>query len=224
MKACKKLAMLFFVSLFSANSFAGLSVGATRVVFHGDEKETSLSVINSENSGIYLIRSWINADKGDAATPFVTTPPLFRIEPGQSNDIRIALKNNSLPQDRESVFWVNTLAIPPATKDKNSLQFSVNTRIKLFYRPASLDKRDVAASAYKSLRFSRNGKQLVIENPTPYFISFSQIEINGTAVKESHMVYPKSTLNIDNVPSGNKVTWKTINDFGGVTDTVTTNI
>ncbi len=44
----------------------------------------------------------------------------------------------SLPQGQESLFWLNIKAIPSASKQMNSLQIAVKTRIKLIYRPESL--------------------------------------------------------------------------------------
>ena len=44
----------------------------------------------------------------------------------------------SLPQGQESLFWLNIKAIPSASKQMNSLQIAVKTRIKLIYRPEAL--------------------------------------------------------------------------------------
>ncbi|PJI52023.1 molecular chaperone EcpD, partial [Methylobacterium radiotolerans] len=44
-----------------------------------------------------------------------------------------------MPQDKESVFWLNVLEIPPKDKaNQNLLQMAFRSRIKLFYRPAGL--------------------------------------------------------------------------------------
>lgn len=70
-----------------------------------------------------------------AKTPFIITPPLFRLDPGKNNILRIVNTTPGLPQDRESVYWVNVKAIPSKSDDsenKNVLQIAVRTRIKLF--------------------------------------------------------------------------------------------
>ncbi|MCV5920354.1 fimbria/pilus periplasmic chaperone, partial [Escherichia coli] len=74
-------------------------------------------------------------------TPFIITPPLFKLDPEKNNILRIVNITHGLPQDRESVYWVNVKAIPSKSDDsenKNVLQIAVRTRIKLFYRPAGL--------------------------------------------------------------------------------------
>ncbi|RJT21016.1 molecular chaperone [Buttiauxella izardii] len=203
----------------SIPSYAGLTVGATRVIFSGDMKEASLSVKNSDNSSVYLIRSWVSSDIDGAKVPFLTTPPLFRLEEGQSNNIRINQTTSNLPQDRESVYWLNTLAIPPESEKKttNSLQFSLNTRIKLFYRPEALNDPRKAENASSELTFTHSGDSLQANNPTPYFVNMSQIKINGNTLREGYMVAPKSSLKIKNSATSGSINWKAINDYGGLT-------
>jgi fimbrial chaperone protein len=53
----------------------------------------------------------------------------------------LSTTNNQLPQDRESLFWMNVKAIPSMDKSKlsdNTLQLAIISRIKLYYRPAKL--------------------------------------------------------------------------------------
>jgi P pilus assembly chaperone PapD len=57
----------------------------------------------------------------------------------KENTLRIIdATNNQLPQDRESLFWMNVKAIPSMDKSKlsdNTLQLAIISRIKLYYRP-----------------------------------------------------------------------------------------
>ena len=136
----------------------------------------------------------------------------------KNNILRIVNVNPSLPQDRESVYWVNVKAIPSQNEEnegKNVLQIAVRTRIKLFYRPAGL-KGDIKSSPGE-LRFTRNGKQIKIDNPTVFNITFSDVFINGHEIEKSGMVPAKGSLNI-NLPAGvnsaSQIKYNTINDFG----------
>jgi P pilus assembly chaperone PapD len=56
--------------------------------------------------------------------PFIITPPLYRLDGGQKNIERIVM-TGSLPQEQESLFWLNIKAIPSASKQMNSLQIAV---------------------------------------------------------------------------------------------------
>ncbi len=68
------------------------------------------------------------------------TPPLFAMKGKKENTLRILdATNNQLPQDRESLFWMNVKAIPSMDKSKlteNTLQLAIISRIKLYHRPA----------------------------------------------------------------------------------------
>ncbi len=62
---------------------AGVIIGGTRVIFDGAKKEASINITNPDN-GPYLIQSWIDVqDEQSGKTPFIITPPLYRLDGGQ---------------------------------------------------------------------------------------------------------------------------------------------
>lgn len=200
-------------------AWAGVVVGGTRVVYDGSKKEASISVSNPEKQTPYLIQSWVESasDAATAKAPFIVTPPLFRLDAEQENVLRVVRTGGRLPEDKESVFWMNIKSIPASDKpESNALQISVKTRIKLFYRPAGLTGN--AAEAYKSLTFARQGNELHINNPTPYHVSFFQVTVGASELKNAGMVAPHGSLNLP-IPAGAQgvVRWKAINDYGGIT-------
>lgn len=201
-------------------SWAGVVVGGTRVVYEGAKKETSISVRNPEKATPYLIQSWIEdvSAAGTKKAPFIMTPPLFRLDGGQENVLRIIRTGGEIPQDKESVFWVNIKSIPSSEQsDNNKLQISVKTRIKLFYRPANLSGN--VADAYKALTFTRSNNQLTVKNPSPYYVSFYQVSVGGKEIKDAGMVAPHNSLTWT-LPVGatGSVSWQAINDYGGISE------
>ena len=61
----------------SANTFAGIQVDATRVIYNSESKSTSLSITN-DSDDTYMVQTWL--DTGDAAQiptgiPIIVTPP-----------------------------------------------------------------------------------------------------------------------------------------------------
>ena len=120
------------LTLVQASATAGVIIGGTRIIFDGAKKEASISV-NNPDATPYLIQSWIDdQDVGSGKAPFIITPPMYRLDSGQKNIERI-VATGSLPQAKESLFWINIKAIPSASKQMNSLQIAVKTRIKLIY-------------------------------------------------------------------------------------------
>lgn len=216
----KFIALILFILTASlvAPSFAGVIVGGTRLVYDANKRESSITVRNPDKNTPYLIQSWLTFfDESDAVPPFFVTPPLFRLDGSQENIIRIMISDNTLPTDKESVFWLNIKSIPSTKKiDKNQLFISVRTQIKFFYRPKSLSTED-ANVAYKQLDFKIKNNELLISNPTPYFISFFSLKAGNHKIKESLMIAPFEKKSLK-VPSsvGRSVTWQVINDYGGI--------
>lgn len=199
-------------------SYAGVQIGGSRLVYDGALKQASISVNNPDKKP-YLIQSWVNKDVESDSDDgvFITTPPLFRLDPSTQTSIRIIYKGTSLPKDRESVYWLNIKSIPSSDPNaQNALLIAVKSKMKLFYRPAGLQSDP--AEAYKQLKFTQKNGSLAIQNPTPYYVSLYSLYLNGKEIKDAPMIAPFSGQLINQkVTNGSKVTWKAINDFGGVT-------
>ena len=209
------------LALLSVQAQAGIVIGGTRVIYNGDKKESAASVRNPEKSGVYLVQSWVDSGEQGGNTPFIVTPPLFRINPDEENMLRIVRTGGNLPQDRESVFWLNVKSIP-ATDDStprtNVLQVVVKSRLKLFYRPAGLEGQP--ESAYHQLSVARSGSRLIVSNPTPYYVTLFALKVDGQEIKEADMVPPKGSASFT-LPSAtaSTVTWQAISDYGGISQT-----
>jgi len=131
------------------------------------------------------------------------------------------LSKNNLPQNKESLFWLNVKAIPPSDdKAEDSLLLAINTKIKLIYRPADLVSKE-ANTAYQKLTFKidKINQTLSASNPTAYYINLADVTYNNNQIESPGIVAPFSTTNwkIKPTASGITINWKAINDFGGVT-------
>lgn len=215
--------------VFSANgSFAektkgGFSLGSTRVIFQEKENAATLTVINSAENSPFLAQSWLtNYKSGQSPVkpPFVITPPLYRQDTGK-NTLRIMKVAGDLPKDRETAYWLNVKAVPAQSKDtqdSNKLLFAYILQVKMFYRPDGISGD--TQNAYKQLTFAKSGNDLLVSNPTPYYITFNKLSVDGRDVNDvSMMVPPKGQRNYS-LPTGitgSKVEYRTVNDMGGLT-------
>ena len=206
---------------FSLQVQAGVIINGTRVIYPGDDSEITVQVTNNGKRPV-LVQSWL--DTGDSpdtiTTPFVLTPPINRLDAGKAQSLRVAaISTTSLPKDRESLFWLNVLEIPgrPGTdfKAENYLQLAVRSRIKFFWRPASL--REGVTSAPKSLGWSASAQGLKVTNPTPYYISLATVTIGGKTT-EVDMVDPFSSRIFPDIRSerGNTIKAEWIDDYGAI--------
>lgn len=209
---------LLLFALLNSGSRAGVIVGGTRIIFSGAKKETTLSITNPDATS-WLIQSWVeDPDKNKA--PFIFSPPLFRLDGQQKNILRLMYTGDALPVDRESLFWANIKSIPTAPDAENVLQIAIKTQIKLIYRPQNLGKTVPPAAMQKLQWRWRHGK-LQVNNPTPFYMNFNSIEVNGKAVTNPEWVAPFADKYYDlasAAPNG-KVSWRLINDYGALTET-----
>ncbi|BCG00677.1 hypothetical protein PPGU19_052450 [Paraburkholderia sp. PGU19] len=87
---------------------ASVTIGATRVVYPLDQREVTVKLTNDSRNPS-LVQVWLdsgdaNAKIDESRTPFVITPPIFRMNAGRSQTLRIIYSGDALPQDRESVY------------------------------------------------------------------------------------------------------------------------
>lgn len=174
--------LLFLFACHSTIANAAVALGATRVIYPANQKQVLLPVTNNDPASVYLIQSWIENAGDQKDTQFVITPPLFSMQGKKENTLRIInATNHQLPGDRESLFWVNVKAIPAMEKDQkneNTLQLAIISRIKMFYRPTHLAMAPEEAPAM--LRFRRSGSILTLINPTPYFITVTNMKAGNS--------------------------------------------
>lgn len=196
----------------------GIALGATRVIYPQGDKQTSLPIINSDKEGVFLIQSWVSDEKGNKSGDFVITPPLFVIQPRKESVLRIMYVGAGLPTDRESVFYLNSKAIPSVDKNQltgSNLQIATQSVIKLFIRPKKLSV--LSADAPKMLRCQRNGRTVTISNASPYYVTLVQLHVGSHRLPNT-MVSPmgRETLSVPGNASG-AITFQTINDYGANT-------
>ncbi|QCJ69381.1 molecular chaperone [Providencia heimbachae] len=220
------ITFLFLAILLSINITAkgeGIRLDQTRLVVNSDSNNLIFSIVNDDSSP-YLIQAAITDQiEGQKSKYFIVTPPLFRLDAKNKFSARVFLKNkNELPTDRESLFYLNTRAIP-ATKESNKqetnakLTFVTNIIIKVFYRPSHLAVPN--NEVFKKVTLTSSGSTWQFNNPTPYYFTIVNINMNHKAYKKSlilppfnHVVLKKSDSEIS------QVSWQMINDFGGLTE------
>lgn len=212
------------LGLFAVNqAMAGISLSSTRLVFDGKHKEAGITVRNSGDD--VLIQSWIDTDNSETgAAPFAVTPPLVRVSGDEQQILRVIYEGTGMPDDRESVVWLNVQEIPRAAKTENTLQLAVRQRIKVFFRPAGLKNNAYLAPTELTWRLAeRAGKSvLVVNNPGLYHVSIADITLQSGAISEhpfdSMMIAPgeQKEFALKQLKSINspRLLFSSINDYG----------
>ncbi|WP_312980275.1 fimbria/pilus periplasmic chaperone [Atlantibacter sp.] len=212
--------LLCMLSFSSTLAFANIVVGGTRVVFDGTRKAATLSIDNKDKTAS-LVQSWLTPI--DATSPpkdcFIITPPLFRMGAGEQATLRIVRSGKPLPEDRESMYWLNVKGIPAAEEEegagKNMLQIAINSQIKLIFRPASL-KALYSEDYAEKLQWQAVGQMIKVKNPTPFYANLFELIVDGKTIPGNWFIAPYAELSIpvEKPQTHGQVTWQIINDFG----------
>ncbi len=177
-----------------ASAFAGISIDSSRIIFQSsdDARGRSVGVTSSVSSvAPYLVRAQVSRDieGNNVQTPFITTPSLFRLEPGSTNQV-LVVKNrvrmgwrrteNPLLFSQRCHAGGGKAERFPVIRGRGSLQVSTATVVKLFYRPGGLALPQQQAMGM--LQFSSTGEGLRVTNPTPYYITLADLKVAGVRV------------------------------------------
>ncbi|MEI9752040.1 molecular chaperone [Moellerella wisconsensis] len=217
------LSLLLFFSVY-ANSQGGIAVSTTRIIYNADKKEAAISISNRGIDNYYIIQSWIEDVAGKKVDDFILTPPLFKLNANKENMVRI-INKTALPQDRETVFWLNMKAIPPIPKNglQNGLQIAIKTKLKLFYRPKGLSGTPFESA--KKIIWKESNGFLSIENNSPYNITIDNLLINNNKNSFSTMILAFSSENTSiKIKTGDNLAFKIVNDLGSKSEQITTSI
>ncbi|MBB6116951.1 P pilus assembly chaperone PapD [Rahnella inusitata] len=152
---------------------AAVNLDRTRIIYNASDKSVSVMLENQSKDLPYLAQVWLeNAQSEKITSPLVALPPMQRIDAGQKSQIRILQlpEAAALPKDRESLFYFNVREVPPKSDMANVMQVAIQSRVKLFFRPAELRKL-IKGNWQEQLQISRLNDGLKLTNPTPFYIT-----------------------------------------------------
>jgi len=177
---------------------------STRVIYHEAQGEVTVPVQYAVDGGPILMQTWLDDGSDhvrpqDQNPPFLLTPSVARMQPGQTQTVRILKTRDDLPQDRESLFYLNVLEVPPVADDlredqRNALQIAAHTTVKFFYRPKGLLVE--SGTAPQQLRFVLEGAttddadgarvrvRVRVLNPSPYHVTLRDLKLHNGSTSE----------------------------------------
>lgn len=176
------------LALAALPALADLAVSATRVVYAEGDFNHTLSLINTGQSAL-LVQTWVDSGEGDveSAAPFVALPAVLQLNPDVKQTLRIMHSGEPLPQDRESVFWLNLYQIPAIEKKVQAaipdarVDMALNLQLKVFFRPpallesAYLDPDTLRQALQFSVQSTSAGAAIRVVNPTAFHVSFAHL-------------------------------------------------
>ena len=142
----------------------------------------------------------------DQGLKLVTTQPVVRLEPGQTQQLRFILQT-SKPLDVEHYKRVTFEGIPPKSDD-NKVKIGINIRqdLPVLIRPAKLA---VVTDAWKYLDWTASGTSVTVKNPSKYVVRLAQnvvlqpSGISGSLAKTYILPGETMTVSVGKSVSGN---------------------
>lgn len=204
----------------------GISFPLTRVVYPESEAGGISFTLTNNTENLYLLQSRVipaereTADSGKV--PFIVIPPLTRFEPGSSVTLLIRRSGSVAETDRE-LLWRLALKTIPARPDTvnggealgASVVLALQNNFRLFYRPDGLAELNAEARA-EQLQFALRDGYLTVTNPTPYYITLSELTADGKTVVKmegQRMIPPHGSVRYPAEPAVS-VSWAVSGDDG----------
>jgi len=215
----KYISLSFLFFLYCSQSHAGgVSLGATRLIYPTDKEQITLKIYNTDESGNYLIQSWITDEKNNKISDFIITPPLFVMKSNSDNILKVVYTGDKtkLPKDKEKLYYFNSKVIPSLNESEkeinNALLISTTTKIKLLVRPDTIKENSLIS--YKEIKCSHENGQVKIDNPTPFYMNLVSIKSNGKEISKLATIEPDGFFYIPSKEKNEKITFNFINDYG----------
>lgn len=233
LKTLMAIAFLYLVIPFDM-AIASVVMSNTRVIYPGNIASQTVQIKNNDNIP-YVIQLWTDINNPASSPensdgPFVVLPAMFRIEAQTGQSVRIIFTGSELPKDRESLFYLNFVQVPPANlkKNENKMMVLLRNRMKIFYRPIELNASsdDVVKLLYFKIK-KINGSWIVsVKNDSGFYVSFATAVLVSNGSQEinvtPNMVAPhsqeewpieKKYVSLDGFK---KIKIGFMNDYGGV--------
>lgn len=217
-------ALLALAAVASQSAHAAIALDRTRVIYDASNKSETLRISNQNKNLPYLAQAWIEDAQGHKVeSPITALPPLQRLEPGAKSQVKLQMTGGTpLAQDKETLFYFNVREIPPKSSKPNTLQIALQTRVKMFYRPAALSINSQQLNEpQKQLTLTREGDGYRLNNPTGYYVTIVEAaaaEKSGSVAGfKPDMVAPKASVMLKGSARtlGSHPVLTFINDYGG---------
>ncbi|MBE3658594.1 hypothetical protein BOO92_18100 [Vibrio navarrensis] len=204
-------------------SYAALVLNGTRYIYEEgiSRKEITISNKSERTMGAQI---WIepftdiNSKTGySGESHFTASPALVKIAPKGKANVNIVSITDNLPQEHESIYWLNVQEIPPKSEvDAPSVVFAQRIKVKMIYRPKALGNR---YSAEEKLLATCNQGVLQVVNKSPFLFSPLYYSLGKENVAYYHLIMPGTNNILSKVKDCPKeMTINMIDDFGGKKD------
>lgn len=217
-----KSSVILLLMLSATLCQASVVLNGTRIIIDGSKNEKTIQFTNAGDQPALIQIQAVNPD-ANSTPPFVALPQIFRIAPVAGQTVKVNVTEKNLPQDRESLFYLDYTELPSVKKgdeDKNKLYLIIKNRVKVIVRPGDLDFS--VDKVRQALSWRIEGHTILLKNASPFYAnirSFVLVKGNRTlpwddAVTLAPFSEQRITLKSHSPLSGYVLNAVLINDFG----------
>lgn len=164
--------VILMSSLWAGQVLAALTLDTTRFIYEGDKQFIS-AMVNNTSDKEYGGQVWLdNIVEKDTRPTFIATPSFFRVKEGGRQVFRVMKVSDHMPNDKESIYWLNLQEIPPA-QSGGGLSMAIRTKVKLIYRPANMVNGRSGAEKNMTVEYLPGEQWLV--NTTGYIFTIGEV-------------------------------------------------
>ena len=204
-----------------ASSF---DIEESRVFIEGKNRQRFWNITNKSIQSFFYIVEVVDVDNRLNVTKksehFLATPPSGIINPEEAKSLRIVRIKDDLSEKTETFALLRLKLIPSFKSDKKNarVQSMMTIFTKLFYRPEKLVMPNAIENAVATLKYHKDKDQLIINNPSPYWLTLSSVKVNGISLttenNKAWMVGPGDNLSIPYKGIPNNVSVRLIKENG----------
>lgn len=217
-----KSSVILLLMLSATLCQASVVLNGTRIIIDGSKNEKTIQFTNAGDQPALIQIQAVNPD-ANSTPPFVALPQIFRIAPVAGQTVKVNVTEKNLPQDRESLFYLDYTELPSVKKgdeDKNKLYLVIKNRVKVIVRPGDLDFS--VDKVRQALSWRIQGHTILFKNASPFYANiraFVLVKGNHTlpwddAVTLAPFSEQRITLKSHSPLSGYVLNAVLINDFG----------
>lgn len=184
---------LFVILMMPGLVYSGVIADKTRVIINEAKPYSELKLYNNSQYPS-IIQVFVSESNDEKETEFLDasdvymSPPIFKVEGGESQEVKIRYLGKLLPKNTEKVYYIHIIQTPPLTGHgrKNQLVITQRHIIKLFVRADDL--KYSSSIDFDNLKFmlskANKGYMLTFHNQS--FFHLNILNVNGDVMPFSN--------------------------------------
>lgn len=234
MKCSALLAVCLVTVLHGSRAYAdGLAISPLRAVLSTHVRTAGFTLISQEPNPTLVqvhLFGWSQQNGVDRLTPsddLLVGPPIFTIQPGQTQLIRVGLRNEAATQ-REATYRIIIAEVPLRPRSDNGINFAFRLSMPIFVTP---DKPGDVSLRWSAIKVDSSHLRLTVEDAGDRHVQLRSLRILTAPQGDLIVSFPMGayvlagqgrswTLHLDKSQASNSIRILAPTDQGPIEQTI----